>query len=93
MPAFSSFIQTPAKVNLGLKIVRRRTDGYHDIHTVMEPVSLSDSLYCEFKEAPQNSFTVQCPQLKTLDSDNNLVVKAARLISGIAREHGCEKAL
>ena len=91
MPAFSSFIQTPAKVNLGLKIVRRRTDGYHDIHTVMEPVSLSDSLYCEFKEAPQNSFTVQCPQLKTLDSDNNLVVKAARLISGIAREHGCEK--
>ena len=91
MSLFSSFIQTPAKINLGLKIIRRRDDGYHDIYTVMEPVSLSDSLYCEFREAAQNSFSVQCPQLKTLDSDSNLVVKAARLISGIARDHGVEK--
>ncbi len=91
MPAYSSFIQTPAKVNLGLKIVRRRADGYHDIHTVMEPVSLSDSIYCEFLAADHNSFHVQCPQLKNLESDNNLVVKAARLIAGIAQERGCEK--
>ncbi len=91
MPAFSSFLQTPAKVNLGLKIVRRRADGYHDIHTIMEPVSLSDSIYCEFQEASQNSFHVQCPQLENLDSDNNLVVKAARIIFEIAVERSCER--
>jgi len=91
MSTFSSFIQTPAKVNLGLKIVRRRADGYHDIHTVMEPVSLSDSLYCEFNEAPQNSFSVQCPQLENLASDNNLVIKAARKMFEIAQEHGCDR--
>ena len=91
MPTFTSFFLTPAKVNLGLKIVRRRADGYHDLHTVMEPVSLADSLYCEFRPAPKNSFFVQCPQLMTLDADDNLVVRAARLMAGIAREHGRER--
>lgn len=92
MPLFSSFIQTPAKVNLGLKVVRRRADGYHDIYTVMEPVSLSDSLYCEFKAASKNSFSLQCPQLKDLSSDQNLVIKTARMMLEIARERGCERA-
>ena len=89
MPS-SNFI-TLAKVNLGLKIVRKRADGYHDLYTVMEPVSLADSLYCEFCPASENSFSVQCPQLMALGSDDNLIVKAARLMSGIARERGLEK--
>ncbi len=89
-PTFTSFLPTPAKVNLGLKIVRRRADGYHDLYTVMEPVSLADTLYCEFRFASENIFSVQCPQLTTLDADDNLVVKAARLMAGMARERGCE---
>ncbi len=91
IPTFTSFFLTPAKVNLGLKIVRRRADGYHDLYTVMEPVSLADTLYCEFRPAPRDSFSVQCPQLKTLDPDNNLVAKAARLMAGIARKYGRER--
>ncbi len=91
MPTFTSFFLTPAKVNLGLKIVRRRADGYHDLYTVMEPVSLVDTLYCEFRPAPKDSFSVQCPQLMTLDSDNNLVAKAARLMAGVARKYGRER--
>lgn len=91
LPTFTSFFMTPAKVNLGLKIVRKRDDGYHDLYTVMEPVSLVDSLYCEFRPAAENFFSVQCPQLMTLDVDDNLVVKAARLMAGIARDRGLEK--
>ena len=91
MPTFTSFFLSPAKVNLGLKIVRRRADGYHDLYTVMEPISLVDTLYCEFRPAPKDSFSVQCPQLMILDSDNNLVVKAARLMAGVARKYGREK--
>ena len=90
LPTFTSFFLTPAKVNLGLKIIRRRADGYHDLYSVMEPVSLADSLYCEFRAAPKNSFSVQCPQLMALDADDNLVVKAARLMAGMAQEQGRE---
>ena len=90
LPTFTSFFLTPAKVNLGLKILRRRADGYHDLYSVMEPVSLADSLYCEFRPAPKNSFSVQCPQLMVLDADDNLVVKAARLMAGMAQERGWE---
>ena len=40
-----------AKVNLGLRITRRRTDGYHDIESIFYPVDLNDAL--EFKVAPK----------------------------------------
>jgi 4-diphosphocytidyl-2-C-methyl-D-erythritol kinase len=33
-----------AKINLGLRVVRKRTDGYHDIETLFYPVGLSDAL-------------------------------------------------
>ena len=89
-PTFTAFFLTPAKINLGLKIVRRRADGYHDLRTVMEPLSLADTIYCEFRPASTNSFFVQCPQLMTLDADDNLVVKAARLMAAMVREDGRE---
>ncbi|MCK5679474.1 4-(cytidine 5'-diphospho)-2-C-methyl-D-erythritol kinase [bacterium] len=85
---FSSFILTPAKVNLGLKIVRRREDSYHDIYTVMEPISLADTIYCEFCSAAENSFALQSPQLMDLDAESNLVVRAARKMVEIASEQG-----
>lgn len=34
----------PAKINLGLRVIRRRTDGYHDLFTVFYPIPLRDSL-------------------------------------------------
>lgn len=34
----------PAKINIGLNVVRKRADGYHDIETVMLPVPLRDAL-------------------------------------------------
>ncbi|HIE07001.1 MAG TPA: 4-(cytidine 5'-diphospho)-2-C-methyl-D-erythritol kinase [Desulfarculaceae bacterium] len=89
LPAtFSAFIITPAKVNLGLKIVRRRDDGYHDIYTVMEPVSLVDTIYCEFHTAPEDSISFQSPQMMEFDAESNLVVKAARRMVARAREQG-----
>lgn len=37
-------IQTPAKINLGLNVVERRPDGYHNLETVFYPVPISDTL-------------------------------------------------
>lgn len=34
----------PAKINLGLRVIKRRTDGYHDLFTVFYPIPLCDSL-------------------------------------------------
>ena len=33
-----------AKINIGLDIVRRRTDGYHDINTVFYPINITDAM-------------------------------------------------
>ena len=42
---FCSMIDFPnAKINLGLRVIRKRTDGYHDIQTLFFPVGLSDVL-------------------------------------------------
>jgi len=37
-------IDAPAKINLGLEILRKRDDGYHDIRTAMAMLELADTL-------------------------------------------------
>jgi 4-diphosphocytidyl-2-C-methyl-D-erythritol kinase len=81
---------TPAKINLGLKILRRRADGYHDIYTVMEPISLADILYGEF-HPEREDFTLNCPQLPELDPAANLVLRAARAVAAVAQARGLGK--
>ena len=63
------------KINLGLSIVGKRPDGYHDLKTIFYPVPLCDAL--EIVGAETDS--LQCSGM-TLDSDseNNLVLKALR---------------
>ena len=55
-----------AKINLGLNIVNRRPDGYHDLETVFMPIPLFDSL--TVKEQTDNSYPYDC-QL-TVTGDN-----------------------
>lgn len=69
-----------AKINLGLDILRRRPDGYHDISTVMVPVSWSDVLelipgHGEDTTLSVSGRGVDCPVEK------NLVMKAYRALS------------
>ncbi len=67
-------LSCPAKVNLYLKVVGRRPDGYHDLVTVMQPLSLADELVLTLGGA---GITLDCnhPDLP-LDEDN-LAVRAA----------------
>ena len=68
-------MRAPAKLNLTLEIVGKRTDGYHDIASVMQTLDLCDELY--FEQA--DSLSLHC-NVAALQCDDNLVLKAARLL-------------
>src|SRR5213082_2084984 len=63
-----------AKVNLFLRVLRRREDGFHEIETFMAPITLYDSLELESAIA----FEFHCDEIGLAGNDN-LVVRAARL--------------
>lgn len=65
-----------AKINLGLDILRKRADGYHDIATVMQRISLHDLLFFERSERVEIACNV--PDLSL--GEENLVRKAARAL-------------
>jgi 4-diphosphocytidyl-2-C-methyl-D-erythritol kinase len=67
-------IEAPAKINLFLKVLRRREDGYHDLDTVMAKLALSDRIQIE-KRAAKVSFA--CSDSSLPVNDDNLAVKAA----------------
>jgi 4-diphosphocytidyl-2-C-methyl-D-erythritol kinase len=66
-----------AKINLGLHVTERRPDGYHNLETLFYPVRLTDAL--EILPAGEFSFQSSGIGLDG-DVDNNLVVKAYRLL-------------
>jgi len=70
-------IESPAKVNLILKVLRRREDGYHDIASLMQKVSLADEM--EFTPRKEG-IALACPGSDLPTGDGNLVVRAARAL-------------
>ena len=68
------------KINLGLRVLRRRADGYHDIESVFVPVPWCDEL--EIVRAGTFSFVQEGIPVGG-DAEDNLVVKAYRLVHGM----------
>ena len=66
-----------AKINLGLHIVHKRTDGYHNIETIFYPIPLRDAL--EVVEAPGYSFKQMGIPIHG-KAENNLVITALNLV-------------
>jgi len=74
----------PAKINLSLRITRRREDGFHELETLILPLpSLTDRLV--FSEA--NTYSLSCDLADVPVDESNLITKALRLFekeTGIA---------
>jgi 4-diphosphocytidyl-2-C-methyl-D-erythritol kinase len=65
----------PAKINLSLKILGRRNDGFHEIETLISPISLADKIDIE-RQSRWIDFSCDDPTLP--GGDENLVVRAAK---------------
>jgi len=82
-------IKAPAKINLGLTVLRRRPDGYHDLSSVMQQISLADTIRLEPQREPGCSFYCSEPSLAGKD---NLVCRAAALlVERAAWEQACRE--
>ena len=69
-----------AKINLGLNIVEKRPDGYHNLETVFYPINLQDALEVTLLEGEKEyALTLSGTPIEG-DPDQNLVVKAYRLL-------------
>ncbi|MCL1932699.1 MAG: 4-(cytidine 5'-diphospho)-2-C-methyl-D-erythritol kinase [Candidatus Azobacteroides sp.] len=68
-----------AKINLGLHVLSKRTDGYHDIETVFYPIHLYDALEIVPASEGKTAFSQTGIQV-TGNPENNLVVKAYHLL-------------
>ena len=69
-----------AKINLGLNVVEKRPDGYHNIETIFYPIGLSDVLQVEVSETCTDYSFSSSGILIDGDPEDNLIVKAYHLL-------------
>lgn len=67
-----------AKINIGLDVLRRREDGYHDLKMIMQTVDLYDELVLERRKEPGIELRTDREELPV--DRNNLICKAAELL-------------
>jgi len=70
-------ILAPAKINVSLKILRRRDDGFHEIETLITPITLCDQIEIE-KSDSSSEIEFHCDDPSVPAGDDNLIVRAAR---------------
>lgn len=71
-------IKAMAKINLGLDVIRKRTDGYHEVRMVMQSVNLYDTL--TFTKSDEKGITLTANKREIPLDERNLIYKAADLL-------------
>ena len=82
-------IKMPAKINLYLRILNRREDGYHNLHTLMQSISLYDTITIDITLPPcakgdvaaatEDFIQIECTDPNIPTDERNLAYKAAEL--------------
>ena len=75
-------VQTPAKINTLLHILRRRHDGFHELYSHMVPVSIFDTLSVEKHSKGGIILELQGIKLQP-PPENNLVMRAAKVFEEV----------
>src|SRR3989304_2381903 len=71
-------IKSPAKINLTLNVVSKRKDGYHNLETIMIPVSLWDEM--EILTTNSKKIKIICDNKELPVDDDNIINRAIRLL-------------
>jgi 4-diphosphocytidyl-2-C-methyl-D-erythritol kinase len=79
-------LESPAKVNLRLEILKKREDGYHELRTILQKISLHDTLHFSLKKEKGVSITTDHPKLPV--GKDNLVFRAAQSVLKVSGYKG-----
>lgn len=87
-------VEARAKINFFLEVLDKRPDGYHELRSLLAPISLADEM--EFELQPDGAVSTEMdirelPEIvgvSVAESDDNLTTRAARLLQ---RETGCRQ--
>lgn len=71
-------VKAYAKINLLLRVLYKRTDGYHELQSIMQSVALADLL--TFSKLDNNEIRILCDKVEVPRDKNNTVYKAAEII-------------
>ena len=77
-------VRALAKINLDLRVLGKRPDGYHELRTIFQTISLADTLDLEFSPERRTSVVVEDP----LGIPDNLAAQAARVVLESTRATG-----
>ena len=73
-------VLSPAKLNLVLDVLKKRPDGFHELRTVFERISLADRI--TLTRNASGKIRVQCAHPQVPQGPGNLAFKAAALLKG-----------
>ena len=74
-------LRSLAKLNLDLRVLHKRADGFHELRTVFQTISLADILAIEFEPARRTAIKIAVSAgNRPLDIADNLVVRAAQAV-------------
>lgn len=71
-------LKAVAKINLGLDVLRKREDGYHELRMVMQSIGIYDTIQLKITEEPGIRVVTSHPELPT--GEDNLAYRAAKLL-------------
>lgn len=71
-------LKSPAKLNLFLKVIRKRPDGYHELKTIFERIDLADTI--RLSPEPSGKISITCDHPQVPKGSKNLVHKIAALL-------------
>jgi 4-diphosphocytidyl-2-C-methyl-D-erythritol kinase len=74
-------VKSPAKVNIGLRVLSKRKDGFHNIETIFYPIKIYDEITVKIGKikAADNKITVTTSLKQKIKNEDNICYKAAKL--------------